>query len=107
MLECWGCGACALSKVGHFLSRSKIAYVYNQFKSQCSNESMSDCDHLMTYLEQAQDVAYTVLWDACVPTINSNELCNNNHNCDTSYCFFTLLSDSNFPVDMIGLSQTT
>jgi hypothetical protein len=55
-----------LSKVGRYMSNSKVAYVYTQrHESQGGDDELSEYDHLTRYFEQAQDIAYTVLWDAC------------------------------------------
>jgi len=50
-----------MSKLGRYMSNSKIAYMYS---GNDAEQGLSEYDHLTKYFEQAEDIAYTVLWDA-------------------------------------------
>ena len=56
------------AKLGRFMSRGKVSYVYSQFRNDrlmnnCTNSTASEYDHLTSYFESTEDIAYTVLWD--------------------------------------------
>jgi hypothetical protein len=51
-----------MSKLGRYMSNSKIAYMYSS--SDHAEPGLSKYDHLTKYFKQAKHIAYTVLWDA-------------------------------------------
>ena len=67
------------SKIGQFMSKGKIAYIYSQARNErlgisvgdTAKDEMSEYDHLTKYFESTNDIAYTVLWDV-VPKDDSN-----------------------------------
>jgi MULE transposase domain len=71
-------GSYIRSKLGRFMSKGKVAYIYSQARrkdrstnTNTNDESgvvMSEYDHLTKYFESTQEIAYTVLWDV-VPTV--------------------------------------
>jgi MULE transposase domain/SWIM zinc finger len=61
-----------MSKIGRYMSNSKIAHVYGQQHSSSTEPclendgaTLSEYDHLTQYFETTKDIAYTVLWDVC------------------------------------------
>ena len=51
------------SKVGKFLSASKIAYLFDRENTSKDKNLQTDYDQLLNYFEKTDDIAYTVLWD--------------------------------------------
>ena len=71
-------GSFIMSKLGRYMSKGKVAYVYSQARANDKpttannnnddNNAMSEYDHLTRYFESTNEIAYTVLWDV-VPTL--------------------------------------
>jgi hypothetical protein len=63
-------GAYIRSKLGRYMSKGKVAYVYSQSKPERlgivdndDSSPKSEYDHLTRYFESTKEIAYTVLWD--------------------------------------------